>query len=390
MLRAQIAQKPAPSRPSAGSSNPAAEDLAAPRRRSTRADRQAARHAQPRTTAATAAVEHDVRATRRPRPSRRADAEAGGVPNVGGLQGGRCHGSRRRRGRRRRRRRRRPPSRRGHARSRRLPRTRRPRPTPLRRPRRRSGAHPEDGGDRPGLIGQRIADGRGADPGPGRRARRGRRDGPRPAAARRPARPGPSGVGKTTLALDLAAGLPVHAEPADRPCRACRGCRLVGTATHPDLHRLGPDGPGRQVVIGGPEAQLRGVRDLVAELVLLPVEGGHRVAIVEHADRMNEDAQKALLKTLEEPPAGVTIVLCADEEDAPPADGPLALLPPASRAGRVAGHRGDPRRPRAGRPADRGPARPARRRSARAWRWPTPAPRRRSSSATSSPASCST
>ena len=38
------------------------------------------------------------------------------------------------------------------------------------------------------------------------------------------------------------------------------------------------------------------------------------MAIIEAADRMNEDAQSALLKTLEEPPAGVTIVLCADQE----------------------------------------------------------------------------
>ncbi len=57
------------------------------------------------------------------------------------------------------------------------------------------------------------------------------------------------------------------------------------------------------------------MRDLVGELVLMPLEGGARVAIVEAAHRMNEDAQAALLKTLEEPPAGVTIVLCADEED---------------------------------------------------------------------------
>src|SRR5919112_389234 len=57
------------------------------------------------------------------------------------------------------------------------------------------------------------------------------------------------------------------------------------------------------------------VRRLVTDLALLPVEGGARVAIVEQADRMNEDAQSALLKTLEEPPSGVTIILCAAEEE---------------------------------------------------------------------------
>ncbi|MDO8483879.1 MAG: AAA family ATPase [Candidatus Limnocylindrales bacterium] len=125
---------------------------------------------------------------------------------------------------------------------------------------------------------------------------------------------GPDGVGKTTLALDLAAGLLCEADPQRRPCRSCRACRMVEHDGHPDLHRLGPAGPGRQVVIGGPEARYRGVRDVIAELALMPVEGRARVAIVEGAERMNEDAQSALLKTLEEPPTGVVIVLCADQE----------------------------------------------------------------------------
>ena len=126
---------------------------------------------------------------------------------------------------------------------------------------------------------------------------------------------GPAGIGKTTLALDLAAGLLCTAtDPATRPDGTCRACRLVAHGTHPDLHRLGPEGPGRQVVIGGP-GKPRGVRDLVAELALLPVEGGARVAIIESADRMNEDSQAAMLKTLEEPPPDTTIVLCADTED---------------------------------------------------------------------------
>jgi DNA polymerase-3 subunit delta' len=127
---------------------------------------------------------------------------------------------------------------------------------------------------------------------------------------------GPPGIGKSTLARDLAAGLLcTDPDPAARPCGRCRSCRLVVADHHPDVHLLGPEGPGRQVVIGGPGSKARGVRDLVAELALLPVEGGARVAIIERASRLNEDAQAAMLKTLEEPSAGVTLILCADAEE---------------------------------------------------------------------------
>jgi DNA polymerase III delta' subunit len=128
---------------------------------------------------------------------------------------------------------------------------------------------------------------------------------------------GPGSAGKTTLALDLAAGLLcLDPDLGARPCRACRGCRLVASGNHPDLHRLAPEGPGGQVRIGaatGPEPGT--VRHLIGELALHSAEGGARVAIVEQAHRLNEESQNALLKTLEEPPAGVTIVLCADDEE---------------------------------------------------------------------------
>ena len=79
------------------------------------------------------------------------------------------------------------------------------------------------------------------------------------------------------------------------------------------MHRLGPTGPGLVIPIGGRDE--RGVRDLVRDLALLPVEGGARVAIVTAADRMTEDGQSAFLKTLEEPPAGTVLILTAADEE---------------------------------------------------------------------------
>ncbi len=128
---------------------------------------------------------------------------------------------------------------------------------------------------------------------------------------------GPPSVGKLPLAMDLAAALLcTGATGVDRPCRTCRGCRMVEHGNHPDLHRLEPEGPGGQIRIGDrvhPEPGT--VRGLAVELALLPVEGGARVAIIRDAQRMNDDAQSALLKTLEEPPAGTTLILCVDDEE---------------------------------------------------------------------------
>ncbi len=128
---------------------------------------------------------------------------------------------------------------------------------------------------------------------------------------------GPASVGKHSLALDLAAALLcTGASGALRPCRTCRGCRMVDHGNHPDLHNLVPSGAGFQIRIGEDQHPEPGtIRRLASDLALLPVEGGERVAIIRDAQRMNDVAQSALLKTLEEPPAGTTLVLCADDED---------------------------------------------------------------------------
>lgn len=128
---------------------------------------------------------------------------------------------------------------------------------------------------------------------------------------------GPPSVGKASLADDLAAALLcTGASGADRPCRACRGCRMVEHGNHPDLHRVAPDGAGFQIRIGGAQNPDPGtVRWLTGRLSLLASEGGHRVAIIRDAHRMNDDAQSALLKTLEEPPRDTTLIVCADDEE---------------------------------------------------------------------------
>src|SRR5581483_8619345 len=99
------------------------------------------------------------------------------------------------------------------------------------------------------------------------------------------------------------------ADAATRPCGACVPCKKIESGTHPDFVRLTLEEGKSEVSIGQ-------VRALLDELALAPVEGRRRVFVIDPADLMNDFAQDALLKALEEPPARAHIVLIARHEAA--------------------------------------------------------------------------
>jgi DNA polymerase-3 subunit delta' len=114
------------------------------------------------------------------------------------------------------------------------------------------------------------------------------------------------GVGKTTLALALASALLCQGE--DAPCGDCRGCRLVASGNHPDLHVVESERPGASLKIDQ-------VRDLQRQLSLTPLEGRWRVAVLRRFEEATISAANALLKTLEEPASYVVLVVLATDAD---------------------------------------------------------------------------
>jgi DNA polymerase-3 subunit delta' len=134
---------------------------------------------------------------------------------------------------------------------------------------------------------------------------------------------GDDGVGKRTFAIELIRSLLCHdAEKAD-PCGVCSACIRAATfqmpkpddkdafkrvifSDHPDVG---------MVVAQNRTIAVDAIRHLESEANYRPYEAANRFFIIDNADKMNDPAANALLKTLEEPPEGAHIFLITSRPD---------------------------------------------------------------------------
>jgi DNA polymerase-3 subunit delta' len=147
---------------------------------------------------------------------------------------------------------------------------------------------------------------------------------------------GPAGVGQLEFALTLAQAwlceTPAAQRPPAQPCGHCEACRQVRGRTHPDLLIVVPDALAlalgwateedlRLKSEAKPSKQLRveQVRDAIDWGQRTSARGTGKVIVLHPADTMNHTAASALLKTLEEPPGLLRLVLTSED--------PEALLP---------------------------------------------------------------
>jgi len=121
---------------------------------------------------------------------------------------------------------------------------------------------------------------------------------------------GPPGVGKRLFATELAKVLLCERATPEQwqACDECASCRLVAAGTHPDL-----------VTASRPEDKnelpIAAIRELCRGLALKPARDRGKVAIVDDADDLNEEAANSFLKTLEEPPPHSTLILVGTAAD---------------------------------------------------------------------------
>ena len=120
---------------------------------------------------------------------------------------------------------------------------------------------------------------------------------------------GPAHVGKMTLALNLAQAL--NCEAQDPPCGECQACRRIGAGKHADVQVIGLTYDQNSAGRLRTEIGIDQIRELQHVASLPPYEGRKKVFIIDSAEYLNSEAANCLLKTLEEPPAYVLLILLA-------------------------------------------------------------------------------
>jgi DNA polymerase-3 subunit delta' len=121
---------------------------------------------------------------------------------------------------------------------------------------------------------------------------------------------GPPQIGKTRLALTLAQAL--NCTAADPPCGRCASCLKLEKGTHPDVRLVEGEGTSGSIKIDQ-------IRALQREAALTPYEGRYRVFVLRRMDLATIEAANSLLKTLEEPPSHVVLVMTVVDAEALPA-----------------------------------------------------------------------
>ena len=93
------------------------------------------------------------------------------------------------------------------------------------------------------------------------------------------------------------------------PCGACISCTLAKAGNHPDIHIVAPPKDKKNILVDQ-------IRDILTDSMKKPYEDGKKVYIVTYGDEMNEQAQNAFLKLLEEPPLYAVFIILAENTEA--------------------------------------------------------------------------
>jgi len=119
-----------------------------------------------------------------------------------------------------------------------------------------------------------------------------------------------------TLAKTVNCTSPKHSNAAGLPldsCDACLSCRKIDGDSHPDVMWIRPESKTRVIKIDQMVQRKDSLRPLLPSMHLKPTEARYKIGVIVSADRLNESAANAFLKTLEEPPSDSVLILLTTE-----------------------------------------------------------------------------
>lgn len=115
---------------------------------------------------------------------------------------------------------------------------------------------------------------------------------------------GTAGIGKKLFAIEYARNL--LCESLDKACGKCKSCIEFESGNNPDFFYIEPDNG---------TIKIEQIREIQKRILEKPINGLKKIYIINDADKMTREAQNALLKTLEEPPEFIVIILVCSNEN---------------------------------------------------------------------------
>ncbi len=116
---------------------------------------------------------------------------------------------------------------------------------------------------------------------------------------------GISGIGKFLFAKEFAKAI-LCSDSKNKPCNKCKSCESFENANNPDI-----------TIIDEKDNSIKtqNIKELAKDILEKPIQSNKKVYIINNSENMTKEAQNSLLKTLEEPPEYVVIILITNNEN---------------------------------------------------------------------------
>ena len=118
---------------------------------------------------------------------------------------------------------------------------------------------------------------------------------------------GNKGIGKFLFAKEFSKAILCTNDNYSKPCDQCKSCLEFNNDNHPDFYYIG--------LKDESSIKIETIRKMQSKVQELPIVSKKKVYVIDDSEYMTKEAQNCLLKTIEEPPEFVTVILITSNEN---------------------------------------------------------------------------